>query len=99
MRGATLRLDPLSIPPEVEMKASVPNNQGRSSFMGPGKLESVNLNPYRAGRRVQELVFELARDLTRDYLQQPRCEAPAYVLFPQIVKMVERYLQEKVVPV
>ena len=96
---ATLRLDPLSIPPEVEMKASVPNNRGRYSLMGPGKLESVNLNPYRAGRRVQELVFELARDLTRDYLRQPSCEAPAHVLFPQIVTIVERYMQDKVVPV
>jgi type III restriction enzyme len=96
---ATLRLDPSSIPPEVEMKASVPNNRGRYSLTGPGKLESVSLNPYRAGRRVQELVFELARDLTRDYLKQPHCEAPAHVLFPQIVKIAERYVQEKVVPV
>jgi type III restriction enzyme len=52
-----------------------------------------------AGRRLQELVFELARDLTRAYLQQPQCEAPAHVLFSQILKMVERYLREKVVPV
>jgi type III restriction enzyme len=96
---ATLRLDPSSIPPEVEMKASVPNNRGRYSLIGPGKLESVDLNPYRAGRRFQELVFELARDLTRDYLQQPHCEAPAHVLFPQIVKIVERYVQQRIVPV
>jgi type III restriction enzyme len=96
---ATLRLDPSNIPPEVEMKASVPNNRGRYSLTGPGKLESVSLNPYRAGRRVQELVFACARDLTRDYLKQPHCEAPAHVLFPQIVKIAERYVQEKVVPV
>src|SRR4029434_11335306 len=72
--------------------------RGRYSLTGPGKFESVSLNPYRAGRRVQELVFELARDLTRDYLKQPHCEAPAHVLFPQIVKIAERYVQEKVVP-
>lgn len=95
---ATCRLDPSHIPPEVEMKAGVPNNRGRYSLTGPGRLESVDLNPYRAGRRFQELVFELARDLTRDYLQQPSCEAPAHVLFPQMVKIVERYLREKVVP-
>jgi type III restriction enzyme len=91
-----LRLDPASIPPEVEMKAGLPTNHGRPSLTGPGKLESINLNPYRAGRRFQELVFELAHDLTRDYLRQPHCAVPAHVLFPQLVRVVERYLQEKV---
>jgi type III restriction enzyme len=41
-------------------------------------------------------VFELAHDLTRDYLQQPHCATPAHVLFPQLVHVVERYLNEKV---
>jgi type III restriction enzyme len=93
----TLTLDPLNIPPEVQMKAVLPNNRGRPSLMGPGKLVSVDLNPYRSGRRVQELVFELARDLTRDYVAQPCCDAPAHVLFPQIAKIAERYLRENVV--
>jgi type III restriction enzyme len=93
---ATLVLDPQKIPPEVQMKAAIPNNKGRPSLTGPGKLESVDLNPYRSGRRLQELIFELARDLTRDYRSQPSCEAPAHVLFPQIAKITERYLEEKV---
>ncbi len=93
---ATLVLDPQRIPPEVQMKAAIPNNKGRPSLTGPGKLENVDLNPYRSGRRLQELVFELAGDLTRDYRAQPNCEAPSHILFPQIVKIAERYLQEKV---
>ena len=93
---APLVLDPLNIPPEVQMKASIPTNRGRPSLIGPGRLVSVDLNPYRSGRRFQELVFELAKDLTRDYVAQPGCEAPAHVLFPQIVKIAERYLKEKV---
>jgi len=96
---APLRLDPLRIPPEVEMKAAIVNNHGRPSLSGPGKLESVDLNPYRSGRRFQELVFELARDLTRDYASQPSCEAPIHVLFPQLAKIAEQYLKEKVHPV
>jgi type III restriction enzyme len=95
----TLALDPMQIPPEVEMKAALPTNRGRPSLTGPGKLESVDLNPYRAARRFQELVFELARDLTRDYSTHPTCVAPAHVLFPQIAKIVEKYLQEKVNPI
>jgi type III restriction enzyme len=70
---ASLILDPMQIPPEVQMKAGLLSNKGRPSLMGPGKLENVDLNPYRSGRRFQELVFELARDLTRDYAAQPSC--------------------------
>jgi type III restriction enzyme len=45
---------------------------------------------------VQELVFELAGALTRDYVAQGRCEAPAHVLFPQLARIVQRYIAEKV---
>ena len=57
---APLLLDPLNIPPEVDMKAALPDNRGRPSLSGPGKLENVTLNPYRCGRRLQELAFDLA---------------------------------------
>ncbi|MCG3202365.1 MAG: hypothetical protein NFCOHLIN_02247 [Gammaproteobacteria bacterium] len=95
---ATLDLDPVRIPPQVEMKAGVPSNKGRYSLLGPGKIVSVNLNPYRSGQRLQALVFEMARDLTREYCAQPSCEAPAHALFPQIAKIVDRYLRERVKP-
>ena len=96
---APLRLDPMDIPPEVEMKAGLPSNTGRPSLVGPGNLERVDLNPYRKGRRLQQLVFEMARDLTRDYRQQPGCDAPAHVLFAQLRAIVSRYLKEKVHPI
>jgi type III restriction enzyme len=96
---APLRLDPMNIPPEVDMKAGLPNNQGRYSLTGPGRIESVDLNPYRSGRRFQELVFEMARDLTRNYIKQPDCTVPAHILFPQVAKIVEHYLKEKVQPI
>ena len=93
---APLCLDPMDIPLEVEMKAGLPSNTGRPALVGPGRIERVDLNPYREGRRLQKLVFEMARDLTRDYRQQPHCDAPAHVLFPQIGAIVGRYLKEKV---
>jgi type III restriction enzyme len=94
-----LFLDPLRIPPEVEMKASLPTNTGRPSLTGPGRLERVDLSPFRKGRRDQELVFEMARDLTRSYVSSPSCEAPAHVLFPQIATIVGRYVRDKVTPI
>jgi type III restriction enzyme len=46
--------------------------------------------------RVQQVVFELAAGLTKQYVAQPKCQAPAHVLFPQLVEIIQRYLQEKV---
>ena len=96
---AHLHLDPMQIPPEVEMKAGLPSNTGRPSLLGPGRLDRIDLNPYREGQRLQQLVFEMARDLTRDYRNQPGCDAPAHVLFPQLAAIVARYLSEKVHPI
>ena len=96
---APLRLDPTDIPPEVEVKAGLPSNSGRPSLVGPGRLARIDLNPYRKGRRLQHLVFEMARDLTRDYVQQPGCNAPAHVLFTQLASIVAQYVDEKVQPV
>lgn len=94
-----LRLLPGTIPPEVDVKGGLPNNEGRFSLTGPGALENVSLNPYRKGRRLQELVFDMAAALTRDYKAQPRCEVPTQVLFPQMMRIVDRYLKEFVEPV
>jgi hypothetical protein len=94
-----LVLNPRAIPPEIEMKAALPTNRGRHSLLGPGRIESVTLNPYREGRRQQQLVFELARDLTRGYAGRENGAAPAHVLFPQLVRIVERYLRDCVEPV
>lgn len=95
---APLWLDPLQVPPEVEVKASLPTNSGRPSLTGPGRLERVDLNPFRRGRREQELVFEMAKDLTRSYAATPSCEAPAHVLFPQIARIVQKYIAQFVKP-
>ncbi|MCZ8118038.1 MAG: DEAD/DEAH box helicase family protein [Microcystis sp. LE18-22.4A] len=93
---AALEINPFKIAPEVQVKATLANNQGRHSLSGPGKLESLDLNPYRQGKRLQELVFELAADLTRTYCQTEQCQAPPHVLFPQLRKICDRYLTEKV---
>jgi len=91
-----LMLDPGRIPPEVEVKATVPNNLGRPTLSGPGRLEDVTLNPFRRDRRFQELVFDLARALTKDCLASDTCDVPAHALFPQIVQIVRQYLNERV---
>ena len=92
----SLQLQPDRIPPEVEMKGLNVNNMGRLSLSGPGRASDVSLKEFREGRRLQELVFDLAKSFTRDCLAQPKCTVPSHVLFPQLVQIVSRYLNEKV---
>ena len=96
---APLRLDPSHIPPEVEMKAGLPSNAGRPSVVGPGRLERVDLNPYRNRWRRQHLVFDMAQELIENCYDQSDCKALTHVLFVQFVSIVTRYLDEKVHPV
>ncbi len=88
----------LAPPQLMDVLAGVPSNKGRPSLAGPGKLEEIDLNPFRSGRRFQELVFDMAAGLTREYVNRPECEAPAHVLFPQVRQIVDRYLRENVRP-
>jgi hypothetical protein len=48
------------------MKATVPNNLGRMTLSGPGRLDDATLKEFRSKRRLQKLVFEFARTLTRE---------------------------------
>jgi type III restriction enzyme len=89
-------LQPDRIPPKVDMKGLSISDTGRMSLSGPNKLDEVTLREYRSRMRLQELVFDLARGLTKEYVAQPSCHVPAHVLFPQLVKIIQRYMAEKV---
>jgi type III restriction enzyme len=93
---APLELDPAKIPAEVDMAIGLPNNKGRISVLDRNRVREATLGPYHAGRRIQALVFEMARDLTRDLVQRSSVSVPAGVLFPQIVKVVQRYVDDRV---
>ena len=72
------------------------NTAGRMSLNGPNRVSKVTLEEYRKNRRFQELVFDLASGLTKHYVAQPQCQAPPHVLFPQLMRIVERFLNEHV---
>jgi type III restriction enzyme len=95
-RIPTMVLMPDTIPPEYSAKGLSVNTQGRMSLTGPGRIDKVTLEDHRRKRRVQEVVFDIASGLTRYYVEQPQCQAPAYVLFPQLARIVERYLRDHV---
>src|SRR6266516_7274285 len=72
----SLLIKPDQIPPEVEVKGLNLNNRGRPSLLGPGRVDQVSLKERRSHLRVQELVFDVARALTRDFIEQRSSEVP-----------------------
>ena len=92
-----LFLEPGRIPPEVEVKALSVSNEGRPSLFGPGRIDEVTLAEFRAGRRMQELVYDLARGLARHYLARGHCDIPPHALFPQLTRIVSRYIEKKAI--
>jgi type III restriction enzyme len=87
-------LDPMKLPPSSILAATL--NQNRPDVTAPGGPQLVDLAAFRAQHREQELAFQMAADLTREYVRQPTCEAPPQVLFPQVLRIVQTYLATKV---
>jgi type III restriction enzyme len=94
---ASLTMDPMAIPTDSQLAAML--NQGRPSVTGPGGVRNATLEAFRQRHRLQELCFQMAAALTRQYTSYATCEAPSHVLFPQMLAIVRRYLDEKVIAV
>ena len=86
-------IDPTSIPSEVEVAGLNLNNKGRMALHG--RVDRINLQQFRNEHRIQELVFDLASTLAKDYLAQG-CTIPIHALFPQLVAVAQRYVKEKI---
>ncbi len=92
-RVPPLRIDEMKIPTEVELKAGLLSTEGRPSLVGPGRLDPLTLARWRDEVRMQEIAFDLAAGLTREYAGE---DVPAHVLFPQLLEIATRFLEEKV---
>ena len=93
---AAVVVDPMKIPPEVQMKATLPSNQGRPLLSGPGKSTIADLSAFRRAQRLAGADVRAGRSLTREYIESGATQLPPHVLFPQLHRIVQRYVEEKV---
>ena len=92
----SLSIDTQKIPPEVELKAALANNQGLPSLSGPGKLTELDLRDFHQQTRLQKKIYEMTKVLTTDYAKSEGCQLPPNILFQQLFQIVQTYITEKV---
>ena len=91
-----LVVDPATIPPNVYMAGVLTDSGGRAKAIAPSRTMELALEPYLATRTVQQQVFKAAEVLTRRYIDEWESAVPAHVLFPQLARIVQRYVDTKV---
>lgn len=95
-RVPAITLDPTKIPQDVKMAVALPNNQGRVKAIDIGKAREMTLESFFQRKRLQQLVFETAGTLTRDFIASGSTSVPAHVLFPQLQQVIATYVATKV---
>lgn len=69
----------------------------RGALWGPNRMADEELAQWRATTRLQELEWDMAGDLARQFTGGSSPVIPIYVLFPQVLAVVRRFLINRVV--
>lgn len=84
-------------PTEIVAKPSVGYRIGRPDRLGPGQEVLHDRNPFHSEKRLQSTVYEIAAEITRRLKDKREEWGIRHILFPQVLEIVWRYLEERVV--
>lgn len=88
-------LDPEAVPDAVLLKG-LATPDGRLAGYGPGASVHVNLEEWRKGIRIQQVAFDLAKELTGKWKDDRGESIPVHRLFPQMLDAATRFIDEHV---
>lgn len=92
-----LTVDPGKEPTKVVVKGTVGYKIGFPTRLGPGQEVYQDRKPFHETRRVQEIIFEIAKRITNALKDRDKFQWQAReILFPQVLAIVKRYIAEKV---
>lgn len=91
-----LRIDPTSEPTEVVVKPAAGYRIGRPDRLGPGAEMLHDRNPFHSEKRLQASVYEIAAEITHRLKDKREEWSARHLLFPQVLNIVWRYLEERV---
>ena len=94
-----LTIDPASEPTEVIAKPAAGYRIGRPDRLGPGAEVLQDRNPFHRVKRLQASVYEVAAELTRRLKDKREDWSARHILFPQVLAIVWKYLEERVIVV
>ncbi|KQW46703.1 MULTISPECIES: BPTD_3080 family restriction endonuclease [unclassified Roseateles] len=89
-----LKLDPMTVPDTVLMKG-LAGADGALAAYGPGAVDVMTLDAWRAGVRVQQVAFTLAKVLSQQWVQVRGDTIPMHRVFPQMLGYTQRFLATK----
>ena len=92
-----LVVDPSSEPTEVVAKPAAGYRIGRPDRLGPGPEVVHDRNPFHREQRLQATVYEIAAEITQRLKDRRDDWTARHILFPQVLEVVWKYLEDRVV--
>lgn len=92
-----LIVDAANEPTEVAVKPTVGYSIGRPDRLGPGPEVIHDRNPFHHEKRLQATVYEIAAEITRRLKDKREDWIARHILFPQVLRVVWEYLEQRVV--
>ena len=82
--------------PDATLMQGLSSADGRLAKDGPGARHYVTMDDWRSTVRIQEVAFQIAKQLTRLWISDHGNSIPTHRLFPQMLQFVTTFLDTRV---